>query len=68
MAAPGRLFYDYLLGEEAQQSFVRMDYVPTNTKVASPLKGVKILQVDPVRVLDESDKWTTLFQNTLMKR
>ena len=63
-----RLFYDYLLGEEAQQSFVRMDYVPTNTKVASPLKGVKIVQVDPVRVLDESEKWTRLFQNTLVKR
>ena len=63
-----RLFYDYLLGEQAQQAFVGMDYVPTNTKVASPLKGVKIVQVDPVRVLDESDKWTTLFQNTLLKR
>ncbi|MSO46232.1 MAG: extracellular solute-binding protein [Acidobacteria bacterium] len=63
-----RLFYDYLLGEEAQRSFVSMDYVPTNMKVASPLKGVKIVQVDPVRVLDESDKWTTLFQETLVRR
>ena len=33
-----RLFYDYLLGE-GQQYFVSMDYVPSNTKVASPLKG-----------------------------
>ena len=63
-----RLFYDYLLGEQAQQAFVGMDYVPTNTKVASPLKGVRIVQVDPVRVLDESDKWTTLFQNTLVRK
>ena len=37
------LFYEYLLGD-AQQYFVSMNYVPSNTKVASPLKGVKILQ------------------------
>ena len=62
------LFYEYLLGEEAQQSFVSMDYVPSNTKVASPLEGVKILQTDPVRALDEIDKWTSLFNDTLLKR
>ena len=63
-----RLFYDYLLGEEAQQAFVSMDYVPSNTNVASPLEGVTIVQVDPIRVLDESEKWTTLFQETLVRR
>ena len=62
------LFYEYLLGEEAQQSFVNMDYVPSNMKVASPLAGIRIQQVDPVRVLDESEKWTTLFTDTFIKR
>jgi iron(III) transport system substrate-binding protein len=62
------LFYTYLLSEDAQQSFLSMDYVPSNTKVASPLAGVRILQVDPVRVLDESDKWTRLFEETFIKR
>jgi iron(III) transport system substrate-binding protein len=62
------LFYNYLLSEEAQQSFVNMDYVPSNTKVASPLAGVRILQVDPVRVLDETDKWTGLFEQIFVKR
>ncbi len=61
------LFYEYLLGE-GQQYFVNMDYVPTNTKVASPLKGVKIVQTDPSRSLDEADKWSTLFENTVVKR
>ena len=61
------LFYDYLLGE-GQQHFVRMDYVPTNTTVASPLKGVKIVQTNPIRSLDESDKWTALFDTTVVKR
>jgi iron(III) transport system substrate-binding protein len=66
--AAARLFYDYLLGEEAQRSFVSMDYVPSNTRVPSPLAGVKILQTDPVRTLDEADKWTRLFEDTLLKR
>lgn len=66
--AAARLFYDYLLGEEAQRHFVSMDYVPTNTKVASPLQGIAIRQVDPVRVLDEADTWTRVFQQTLITR
>ena len=66
--AAARLFYDYLLGEDAQRSFVSMDYVPSNTKVPSPLAGVKIVQTDPVRTLDQADKWTKLFEETLLKR
>ena len=59
------LFYEYMLGE-AQPVLARMDYVPANTKVASPLKGVKILQTDPIRTLDESDKWTGLFEKIVL--
>jgi iron(III) transport system substrate-binding protein len=66
--AAALLFYEYLLGEEAQQYFVNMDYVPSNTKVASPLQQVRILQTDPVRALDEIDKWTKLFEATLLRR
>jgi len=62
-----RLFYDYLLGD-AQQYFVSMDYVPSNTKVTSPLKGIRIVQANPARSLDESSKWTTLFQSTVVRR
>jgi iron(III) transport system substrate-binding protein len=55
-----RLFYDYLLGE-AQQHFVNMDYVPSNRKVVSPLKGVRIVPVDPVRSLDQGEQWRGRF-------
>jgi iron(III) transport system substrate-binding protein len=65
--AAARLFYDYLLGAEAQQNFVNMDYVPSNTKVKSPLAGVEIQQTDPIRSLDEVDRWTKLFEETLLK-
>ena len=66
--AAARLFYEYLLGEEAQRSFVSMDYVPSNRNVASPLEGVRILQTDPVRTLDETDTWTRLFDDTILSR
>ena len=61
------LFYEYLLGE-AQQYFVGMDYVPTNTKVPSPLKGIKIMQTNPIRSLDEAEKWTRLYEETVVRR
>jgi iron(III) transport system substrate-binding protein len=62
------LFYEYLLGPDGQAALVSIDYVPTNTKVASPLKGVKIVQTDPIRTLDESPKWSRLFEDTVIKR
>jgi hypothetical protein len=36
--------------------------------VPSPLKGVKILQTDPIRSLDEAEKWQKLFDDTVIKR
>src|SRR5688500_4813449 len=35
--AAALLFYEYLLGPEGQQALVSLNYVPTNTRVASPL-------------------------------
>jgi iron(III) transport system substrate-binding protein len=62
------LFYEYLLGPDGQNAMVSVDYVPTNTKIASPLKGVKIIQTDPIRTLDEAPKWSKLFEETVLKK
>src|SRR5260370_15733565 len=56
------LFYEYMLGE-GQQYLLKMDYFPSNTKAPSPLKNGKILQTDPGRALDESEKRTRLFED-----
>ena len=61
------LFHEYML-TDAQQHMVGIDYVPTNTTVVSPLKGMKILITDPIRSLDEAEKWTNLFDDTVIKR
>jgi iron(III) transport system substrate-binding protein len=62
------LFYEYLLGPDGQNAMVSIDYVPTNTKVASPLKGLKIVQTDPIRTLDEQPKWSKLFDEIVLKK
>jgi iron(III) transport system substrate-binding protein len=62
------LFYEYLLGPEGQNAMVSVDYVPANTKVASPLKGVKIVTTDPVRSLDEQGKWSKLYDEVVLKK
>jgi iron(III) transport system substrate-binding protein len=61
------LFYEYMLGE-GQRYLVDMDYVPSNVKVPSPLSKIRILQTDPIRSLDDSDKWTKIFEDTVLKR
>lgn len=60
------LFHEFMV-TEAQPLLTSIDYVPTNNKVASPLKGVRIVITDPVRSLDEADKWSTLFDQTFVK-
>jgi iron(III) transport system substrate-binding protein len=64
----GLLFYEYMLGPDGQKAMASVDYVPTNTRVDSPLKGVKIVLTDPVRSLDESEKWSKLFEDTVLKK
>jgi iron(III) transport system substrate-binding protein len=66
--AAALLFYEYLLGPEGQKAMASIDYVPTNTKVASPLKGVKIVTTDPVRSFVERDKWSKLYEDTVLKK
>ena len=62
------LFYEYLLGPDGQKAMVKIDYVPTNQKVESPLKGIRVVTTDPVRSLDESEKWSKLFEDTVTKK
>jgi iron(III) transport system substrate-binding protein len=58
------LFYDYFL-TEAQPLIVGMDYLPTNTAVASPLKSMHVKIVDASHT---SDKWTKAYENIVIKR
>jgi len=61
------LFYDYLLGEEAQRIVARIGYVPTNTKVESPVKGVRLKSLDPAALLDDQEKSMRQFEQIVLK-
>ncbi|MDB5908218.1 MAG: putative transporter substrate-binding protein [Massilia sp.] len=62
------LFYDYLLSPEAQKILVSLDYVPTNSTVDSPLKGMKLTVIDPAVTLNQMDKWNKLYDEAVIKR
>ena len=62
------LFYDYMLSTETQKLLLSMEYVPTNTKVPSPLAKQRFTLVDPAVALDQSDKWAKSFEEVILKR
>lgn len=63
-----RLFYEYLISENAQKLMASMEYIPTHGQVPSSLKDVRFKTVDPVKSLDEQEKWEKAFDDTFVKR
>ena len=58
------LFYEYLLSD-AQKLLADMAYVPATRQPDSPLRNLRVRMVDPVEALDENDKWSKLYEDTL---
>jgi iron(III) transport system substrate-binding protein len=62
------LFYEFMLSTEAQQLLLEMDYVPTLSKLPSPLANRRFKLVDPAIALDHRDKWDKSFEEVIIKR
>jgi iron(III) transport system substrate-binding protein len=62
------VFYDYLLSADAQKILVGLGYIPTNATVTSPLQNTKITLEDPVVTLDQMDKWTKIYNDTMKRK
>ena len=62
------LFYDYMLSPEAQRIVARIGYVPTSTRVDSPLKGVKLKLLDAATLLDEQERSMARFEEILRSK
>ena len=58
------LFYEYMLSD-GQKVLSDMAYIPATRQVDSPLRNLRVRVVDPVEVLDENDKWSKLYEDTL---
>src|SRR5438105_6888964 len=62
------LFYDYMLGPEAQRIVARIGYVPTSTEVESPLRNVRLKVLDAATLLDEQERSAARFDAILQAR
>jgi iron(III) transport system substrate-binding protein len=59
------LFLDFMLSD-AQRLLLDRDFTPTNIKV-KPLE-IPFKVIDPAQMLDESEKWSKLFDQIVVKR
>jgi iron(III) transport system substrate-binding protein len=55
------LFYDCESSPEGQKVLVKRDFVPTNTKVETPLSKIPMKFVEARVTLDEYEKWAKLY-------
>jgi iron(III) transport system substrate-binding protein len=60
------LFYEYMLSD-GQKLLSQMHYVPTNKDTESSFKNLQFKVVDKAVFLDEYEKWTTLYENIVLK-
>ncbi|HEY4317473.1 MAG TPA: extracellular solute-binding protein [Herbaspirillum sp.] len=59
------LYYDYMLGTDAQAILAKIGYPPTSTLIESPLKGVKIKYLDGAELLDNQAKSEAQFKTLI---
>ncbi|MDB5761986.1 MAG: hypothetical protein JWQ21_981 [Herminiimonas sp.] len=62
------LYYDFTISEEGQQVLAQRDFVPTSKKIQTPLGRTPMKLVDAAKVLDESAKWTRLYDEIIVKQ
>ena len=62
------LFYDFEISEEGQKILASRDFVPTSSKVESPLGKTPLRFVDSRLMLDEYEKWTKLYEEIFAPR
>jgi iron(III) transport system substrate-binding protein len=62
------LFYDFEISPEGQRILAKRDFVPTSTKVNTPLNKLPMKFVDARVVLDEYTKWEKLYEELFMNK
>ena len=62
------LFFDFELSPEGQKILASRDFVPTNTKVDTPLNKIPMKFVDARVALDEYQKWEKIYEELFLKR
>jgi iron(III) transport system substrate-binding protein len=60
------LYYDFMIGPEAQRILAEREFVPTSRKIETPLHRLPLKLVDPAEMLDQSERWTRLFEDIVL--
>jgi ABC-type Fe3+ transport system substrate-binding protein len=61
------LYYEFMIGEEAQRLLSSRDSIPTSTKVGSSLDRSSFKVVDPGLIIDQGSRWTRLYEEIIVK-
>lgn len=62
------LFADYVLSPEGQQLLHSMGRIPVSRKIKTTLNNFPYTMISPGIVLDEREKWETMWDNHFIKR
>lgn len=62
------LYYDFMIGEQAQRILAERQFVPTSRKIDTPLHRLPLKLVDPAEMLDQSARWTRLFEEIVLRK
>ena len=62
------LFADFVLSQEGQELFESLGRVPASTRVESELNNFPFVMIDPATVLDEKEKWDTIWNDLFLSR
>ncbi|MEP7069206.1 MAG: extracellular solute-binding protein [Usitatibacter sp.] len=61
------LYYDFMLGDEAQRMLVERGFMPASRTLKGPLSADSLRIVDPAMILDQSEKWGKLYESVFVK-
>jgi len=61
------LYYDFMIGEEGQRILAERKSVPTSRKIRTTLDRDALRIIDPVRLVDQSERWAKLYEEIIVK-
>jgi iron(III) transport system substrate-binding protein len=62
------LYYDFMIGEQAQRILAGRGFVPTSRKIETPLQRLPLKLVDAAEMLDHRAQWTRLFEEVMLRK